>query len=99
MFKQESNDTPRFLTVSDGLTTELPTVISLMFSLDTCLGVPIINRLTMMQHLVEFDQMWFIFQHSLPCCPHTFAISIAALGVVLYRRSHPYPQKSPQLQI
>ena len=43
MFKQESIDTPRFLTMSDDLTTELPSVISLMFNLDTCLGAPIIK--------------------------------------------------------
>ena len=44
MFKHESNNTPKFLAVSDGVTTALPTVILWMFSLDTCLGVPIIKN-------------------------------------------------------
>ena len=43
--------------------------------------------------MVEFDQMWFIFQHSLPCGPHTSYIHIAALGFPWYRSSHPDPQK------
>ena len=27
--------------------------------------------------MVEFDQMWFIFQHGLPCGPHTSSIGVA----------------------
>ena len=48
---------------------------------------------------VEFDQILFIFQHSLPCSPHTSSIGVAALGFLWYRNSHPDPQESPQLQI
>ena len=54
-----------------------------------------VHRLTMMQLVVEFDQMWFIFQYSLPCGPHTSSISVAVLGFPWYRSSHPDPQKSP----
>ena len=39
--------------------------------------------------MVEFDQMWFIFQHSLPCGPYTSSIHIAVLGFPWYRSSHP----------
>ena len=49
--------------------------------------------------MVEFDQMWFIFQHSLPCGPHFYSIRIAAPEFQWYRISHPDPRKSPQLQI
>ena len=49
--------------------------------------------------MVELDQIWFVFQHSLPCSPHTSSIGIAALGFQWYRSSHPDPQKSPKLQI
>ena len=49
--------------------------------------------------MVEFDQMWFIFQHSLPCGPHISSIGVAALGLPWYRSSHPDPRKSPKLQI
>ena len=31
--------------------------------------------------MVESDQMWFIFQHSLPGDPHTSSIGVAALGI------------------
>ena len=49
--------------------------------------------------MVEFDQMLFIFQHRLPCGPHTSSIGIATLGFLWYRGSHPGPHNSPQLQI
>ena len=49
--------------------------------------------------MVEFDQMWFIFQHSLPCCPQNSSIGVTALGFLWNRSSHPDPRKSPQLQI
>ena len=49
--------------------------------------------------MVDFDQMWSSFQHSLPCSPHTYSISVAALGFPWYRSSHPDTQKSSQLQI
>ena len=42
--------------------------------------------------MVEFNQMWFIFQH-------TSSICVAVLGFPWYRSSHPDPWKSPQLQI
>ena len=41
--------------------------------------------------MVEFDQMWFIFQYSLPCGPHTSSIGVAVLGFLWYRSSHPDP--------
>ena len=41
----------------------------------------------------EFDQIWFIFQHSLPCGPHTSSIRVAVLGFLWYRSSHPNPKK------
>ena len=34
--------------------------------------------------MVEFDQMWFIFHHSLPCSPHT-SIGVAALRFMWYK--------------
>ena len=37
--------------------------------------------------------------NSLPCGPHTSSISVAVLGFLWYRSSHPDPQNSPQLQI
>ena len=39
--------------------------------------------------MVKFDQMWFIFLHSLPYGPHTSSIGVAALGFWWYRSSHP----------
>ena len=41
--------------------------------------------------MVKFDQMWFIFQYSLPCGPHTSSIGVAALGFLWHRSSHPDP--------
>ena len=49
--------------------------------------------------MVEFDQMWFIFQHSHPCGPRTYSIGVAALGFPGYRSTHPDPRKSSQLQM
>ena len=44
--------------------------------------------------MIELDQMWFIFQHSLPCLTHTFPIGVAALGFLWYiLSSHPNAQK------
>ena len=43
--------------------------------------------------MVEFDQMWFIFQHSHPCGPLAYSIGVAALGFPWYRSSHPDPLK------
>ena len=57
-----------------------------------------IIMLTMMQWSI-LTKMWFIFQHSLPCGPHTSFIGVAALGFMWYRSSHPDPRKTPQLQI
>ena len=34
--------------------------------------------------MIEFDQICFIFQHSLPCGPHTSSISVAALSLPWY---------------
>ena len=31
--------------------------------------------------MVEFDQTWFIFQHSLPCGPHTSSIGVYKCGL------------------
>ena len=46
--------------------------------------------------MVEFDQIRFIFQHSLPhaCDPHTSSIGFEGLGFSWYRSSHPDPRKS-----
>ena len=49
--------------------------------------------------MVEFDQMWFIFQHSCYCGPHTSSIGVTALGFLWYRNCHPDPRKSSQLLI
>ena len=49
--------------------------------------------------MVEFPQMWFIFQHLVSPGPHTSSIGVAALGFLCYRSSPPDPRKSPQLQI
>ena len=49
--------------------------------------------------MVEFDQMWFIFQHNLPCAPHTSSIGVAGLGFSWYRSFHPDPRKRAQLQV
>ena len=43
--------------------------------------------------LVKFNQMWFIFQNSLPCGPHTSSIGVAALGFPWYKSFHPDLQK------
>ena len=44
--------------------------------------------------MVEFDQMWFIFQRSLPCGPYTSSISVAVLGFPYqYRSAHLDPRK------
>ena len=43
--------------------------------------------------MVEFDQMWVYFHHSLPCCPHTSSIGVAAIGFPWYRSSNRDPQK------
>ena len=53
-----------------------------------------VHRLTMMQ----WSNLWFISQHSVLCGPHTSSISVAALGFLWYRSSHPDPRKSPQLR-
>ena len=60
-----------------------------------------VHRLTVMQHFfwVEFDQMWFLFQHSLPCGPHTSSIGVGALGFLWCRSSHSDFPKGPKLQI
>ena len=44
--------------------------------------------------MVKFDQMWFIFQHSLPCGPHVTLLpsDVAALGYLWCRNTHPDPQ-------
>ena len=44
---------------------------------------------------------FFVFQHRLPCGPHTSSIGVAELGFPWYRSSHPQAasRKSPQLQI
>ena len=43
--------------------------------------------------MVDFDQMWFIFHHTLPSGPHTTSISVATFGFPWYRSSHPDPRK------
>ena len=42
MLSEESNQRPKFLTVLDGFTNELPTFMLVTFSFDVCWGVPII---------------------------------------------------------
>ena len=51
--------------------------------------------------MVEFDQMLFIFQHSLPCGPHTSSIGFAMLGFPWYiiEAIILILKKCPQLQI
>ena len=52
--------------------------------------------------MVEFDQLWLIFfllQFSLPYCPHSYSIGIAAPGFPWYSRSHPDPRRTLQGQI
>ena len=41
-----------------------------------------------------WPKLWFIFQHSLPCGPHTSSIGVAVLGFPWYRSSHPDPRKN-----
>ena len=43
--------------------------------------------------MVEFHQMWFIFQHLVSPGPHTSSIGVAALGFLCYRSSHPRSTK------
>ena len=46
--------------------------------------------------MVKFDQLWFLFQHtvSLPCGPHTSATGVAVNGFPWHRSSHPNLRKS-----
>ena len=39
--------------------------------------------------MVKFDQCGLLCHYSLPCCPHTSSIGVAALGFPWYRSSHP----------
>ena len=60
MLSEESNQRPKFLTVLDGFTNELPTFMLVTSSFDVCWGVPIIINSVLLSLSLSLFSFHFI---------------------------------------
>ena len=62
MLSEESNQRPKFLTVLDGFTNELPTFMLVTSSFDVCWGVPIIINSVLLS--LSLSLFWSIHERT-----------------------------------